>query len=412
MKRLLVFIFLIVGFAATAQKPNLPGKNATPTQFRELVADSLGLPTDTFSVPSHYNMRARPWIAGHGDSLYIWSVAQQKWVLVTGAVGGGSDGNNYTDSIKFGGNTLSLFRHGLSTLSASFDSTKWHTLGYLDTRFAPIVHGHTTTDISGLSTAILNTFHGGTGIDVNNSTGVISWTGSSSGVASINGLTASTQTFATGTSGTDFNIGSAGTAHTFNIPTASATKRGLLSTTDWSSFNAKEDASNKSTSTSLGTSNTLYPSQNAVKTYVDNAVAGVGTPSLTQYRLAVGNASNQISTAAAITGSRAVVSDANGVPTHSATTATQIGYLSTTTSDVQTQINGREVTFTETTQEFTGATSMSITLSNTPKAGKAEMYYLNGVVIKSSNISRTGSTVTLSGFTRESSDVITAKYSY
>jgi hypothetical protein len=33
----------------------------------------------------------------------------------------------------------------------------------------------------------------------------------------------------------------------------------------------KEDKSNKSTSTSLGTSNTLYPTQNAVKVYVDNA---------------------------------------------------------------------------------------------------------------------------------------------
>lgn len=34
-----------------------------------------------------------------------------------------------------------------------------------------------------------------------------------------------------------------------------------------------ELSANKSTSTSLGTSNTLYPSQNAVKTYVDNAIA-------------------------------------------------------------------------------------------------------------------------------------------
>jgi hypothetical protein len=37
--------------------------------------------------------------------------------------------------------------------------------------------------------------------------------------------------------------------------------------------------SNLSTSTSLGTSNTLYPSQNAVKTYVDNAISGLGSTS-------------------------------------------------------------------------------------------------------------------------------------
>jgi hypothetical protein len=148
------------------------------------------------------------------------------------------------------------------------------------------------------------------------------------------------------------------------------------------------------------------------KSYLDSVAVGLGVPSLTQYRLAIGNSSNQLSTAAAITGNRAVVSDANGVPTHSATTAAQINYLSTTTSDVQTQINTKEATFTETTQEFTGATSMSVTLSNTPKTGKAEMYFLNGIVIKTANVSRTGTSVTLSGFTRESSDVITAKYSY
>lgn len=34
-----------------------------------------------------------------------------------------------------------------------------------------------------------------------------------------------------------------------------------------------ENVSNKSTSTSLGTSDTLYPSQKAVKTYTDNAIS-------------------------------------------------------------------------------------------------------------------------------------------
>jgi hypothetical protein len=57
------------------------------------------------------------------------------------------------------------------------------------------------------------------------------------GIKSLNGLTAKSQTFATGTTGTDFNISSSGTVHTFNIPTASATNRGLLSTADWTTFN-------------------------------------------------------------------------------------------------------------------------------------------------------------------------------
>lgn len=56
----------------------------------------------------------------------------------------------------------------------------------------------------------------------------------------LNSQTGSTQTFATGTSGTDFGISSASNVHTFNIPTASASNRGLLSTTDWSAFNGKQ----------------------------------------------------------------------------------------------------------------------------------------------------------------------------
>lgn len=50
------------------------------------------------------------------------------------------------------------------------------------------------------------------------------------GLTALNGLTAQVQNFATGTSGTDFNIVSSGSTHTFNIPDASATNRGLITT--------------------------------------------------------------------------------------------------------------------------------------------------------------------------------------
>jgi hypothetical protein len=65
---------------------------------------------------------------------------------------------------------------------------------------------------------------------------------SGSGITQINADASTSQTLATGTSGTDFNIATASGTHTFNIPTASATNRGLLSTTDWSDFNSKQDA--------------------------------------------------------------------------------------------------------------------------------------------------------------------------
>ena len=54
--------------------------------------------------------------------------------------------------------------------------------------------------------------------------------GSSGGLSSLNALTGATQTFAVGTSGTDFAIVSTGTSHTFNIPDASASNRGLVTT--------------------------------------------------------------------------------------------------------------------------------------------------------------------------------------
>jgi hypothetical protein len=43
-----------------------------------------------------------------------------------------------------------------------------------------------------------------------------------------------------------------------------------------------ENVANKSTNTSLGTSDTLYPSQNAVKTYVDTEIAAIPIPDLEQ----------------------------------------------------------------------------------------------------------------------------------
>lgn len=65
----------------------------------------------------------------------------------------------------------------------------------------------------------------------------------STGLTALNGLTAQVQYFATGTSGSDFNISSATDTHTFNLPSASSSNRGLLTSADWTTFNNKGSGS-------------------------------------------------------------------------------------------------------------------------------------------------------------------------
>jgi len=77
----------------------------------------------------------------------------------------------------------------------------------------------------------------GSGLSLSGNT--LTTTGTTGGLISLNALTGSTQTFAVGTAGTDFTISSTGTVHSFNLPTASSTNRGALSSADWSTFNGK-----------------------------------------------------------------------------------------------------------------------------------------------------------------------------
>lgn len=82
------------------------------------------------------------------------------------------------------------------------------------------------------------------------------------GMTALNGLSADVQTISTGTTGTDFNVVSSGTDHQFNLPTASATNRGALSTTDWSTFNSKQAALVSGTNIKTVNGNSLVGSGN------------------------------------------------------------------------------------------------------------------------------------------------------
>jgi hypothetical protein len=112
----------------------------------------------------------------------------------------------------------------------------------------------------------------------------------STGITALNGLTAQVQYFGTGTSGSDFNISSATASHTFNLPIASATNTGKLSSTDWTTFNNKQ---NVLTNPITGTGTTNYIPKFTGSTALGNSLifddgtnVGIGTATPT-YKLSV-----------------------------------------------------------------------------------------------------------------------------
>jgi hypothetical protein len=86
----------------------------------------------------------------------------------------------------------------------------------------------------------------------------------SNGLTALNGLTKQAQYFAVGSTGTDFNISSSVDTHTFNIPDASASNRGLITT------GTQTIAGDK---TFTGNINASPTSGNAIQAYTTSSVA-------------------------------------------------------------------------------------------------------------------------------------------
>ena len=171
---------------------------------------------------------------------------------------------------------------------------------------------------------------GGTGVVTINATG---GGGGSGTVTSVAALTL-------GTTGTDLSSTVANSTTTpvitLNVPNASASNRGALTSTDWSTFNGKQ-----------------------------NAITGAATTITTSD----------------LTVSRALTSNASGKVAVSATTDTELGYVSGVTSAIQTQINTKQQTLSTVTtaQSVNGqvlqnfipnqaSTSVSLTLDSTNTA--------------------------------------------
>jgi hypothetical protein len=98
--------------------------------------------------------------------------------------------------------------------------------------------------------------------------------GGGGGIESLNGLTATDQFLAVGTSGTDFAISSSVDTSTFNLPTASALNRGALSAANWTTFNGKQDALVSGTNIKTINSTSILGSGNLVVAAAPSGVSG------------------------------------------------------------------------------------------------------------------------------------------
>jgi hypothetical protein len=95
----------------------------------------------------------------------------------------------------------------------------------------------------------------------------------SGGVTSLNGLTTNTQYLAVGTSGTDFNINSLVDTHTFNLPNASTTARGVVTVNNQSFSGLKNFTDNIIVNTIRiwrGSNNSLTNIGIGLDTLIDN----------------------------------------------------------------------------------------------------------------------------------------------
>ena len=150
----------------------------------------------------------------------------------------------------------------------------------------------------------------------------------SNGLTALNGLTKQAQYFAVDTTGTDFNISSSVDTHTFNLPTASASNRGALSSADWTTFNNKAAALS-------GTINTIAY-WNSATTIASLALATY--PSLTE-----------------------------------------LSYVKGVTSAIQTQLNAKQATITLTTTGTSGAATFISNTLNIPNYADGGVLSLSAI---------------------------------
>jgi hypothetical protein len=204
----------------------------------------------------------------------------------------------------------------------------------------------------------------------------------SKGLTTLNNLTRQVQFLGTGTSGTDFNIASSVATHTFNLPVASAINTGKLSSTDWSTFNNKENA------ITAGTTAQYYRGDKTFQTLNTTAVAEGTNLYFTDARAR--GALSFVAGSGAYNSTTGVIT----IPTNNNQITNGAGYItSSALSDYVTLA---------TTQTISGAKTFSSTLNGTSgvfsSTMQASAYRLTGMTAGSGALYWTSDRVTLANY--------------
>ena len=223
----------------------------------------------------------------------------------------------------------------------------------------------TTSKFTGVATFGSTLSNGTYSYTLPGATGTLALVGGA-GVGTVTSVAAITL----GTTGTDLSSTVANSTTTpvitLNVPTASASNRGALSSTDWTTFNGKES--------------TLTFSSPLVRT-VNTISIPVATTSVNGY-LSSTDWTTFNNKAAALSGTINTIAYWNSATTISSLalatypSLTELSYVKGVTSAIQTQLNAKQATITLTTTGTSGVATFSSNTLNIPNYGSALSAYL------------------------------------